>query len=187
MKLKTPLLVLGLFASTGAFAAPIQWADNGHWYEYVSNQVTPQDAFALAQASVFNGMQGYLATITSGGENLFASSNVAQGALAWLGGSDDGNAVNNWTWRNGPEAGQAFTYSSWGSSEPNNCCGGENYVHTNWSGLGLWNDHGGPGNSYQVNGYIVEYSPVPLPSAAPFMLSGVAALMGLARRRKQAI
>lgn len=184
MNLKASALALGLLVSGGAFAAPVQWSGNGHWYEYIGDSVSATEAFANAQAMSYNGLQGYLVTITSAEENSFVAS-LANGNLAWLGGSDSGNAVNQWTWRNGPENGQAFTFSNWWSGEPNNCCGGEDYVHTNWGSLGFWNDHGAPANSGQRNGFVVEYSnPVPVPAAAPLMVSGIMGLLTLARRRK---
>ena len=91
--------------STTALAAPMQWTVNGHWYEYVDASVTWNDAFAAAHAAYFMDMPGYLATVTSGSENYFVSVEVAKGKLAFLGGSDAGAAVNDWTWRNGPEVG----------------------------------------------------------------------------------
>ncbi len=45
----------------------------------------------------------------------------------------------------------------------------------------LWNDHGGPGNAGQVNGYLVEYS-VPAPGAFVLVSFGIG-LLGLSRRR----
>jgi hypothetical protein len=174
--------------SAPAHAAPIQYAANGHWYEFIATPVNWTQAFAAANASTFLGLQGYLATITTAGENTFVASNVASGGLAWLGGSDAGAAVNAWTWRNGPEAGQAFSYTSWGGGEPNNCCGGEDYVHINFGGLGLWNDHGGPGNPGQVNGYIIEYSAngaVPEPMSLALVLSSAALAAAFSRRRRR--
>ena len=181
--------VVGILASAGASAAPIQWVGNGHWYEYVNDPLTAPESFAAAAARSFMGMAGYLATVTSADENRFVSSSVAQGLLAWLGGSDAGAPVNFWTWRVGPEAGQAFTFTSWNPGEPNNCCGGEDYVHTNFGGPGLWNDHGGPGNPGQRNGYVVEYServPPPVPEPASLALLGLGlAGLGLGVRRRK--
>lgn len=178
---------IGLSSVSGAMADPVQWAGNGHWYEFNPEPVTWDVAYAIANSSTFQGMRGYLVTVTSAEENIFVSSDVAGNSLAWLGGSDSGSVnVNDWTWRGGPEAGQAFTFTSWNPGEPNNCCGGEDFVHTNWGGLGLWNDHGGPGNPGQINGFVIEYSaPVPEPETYALILAGLG-LVGFAARRRQA-
>ena len=166
----------------------MQWSGNGHYYLYVGDAVTAESAFSLAAATRFNGLQGYLATITSAGENSFVSHDVAGDQLAWLGGSDSGAAVNDWTWRVGPQAGQAFTFTNWGSGEPNNCCGGEDYIHTNFAGPGLWNDHGSPGNAGQANGYVVEFSAaaVPEPQTCALMLAGLLTAGAIAMHRQRA-
>ena len=58
----------------------------------------------------------------------------------WLGLSD-AESEGNFTWTSGEQ----LTYTAWGSGEPSNCCGGENYVHMvpdvcGWPGGAQWND-----------------------------------------------
>lgn len=187
-------LAAALFAAglvgQAAVAAPVQWTvasgGNDHYYEFVSDLVTWDAALAGAAARTHLGMTGYLATLVDADENRFASATVAGGVLSWISGSDNG-AEGTWTWRAGPEAGLALTYFNWNAGEPNNCCGGENYLQTNWAGATLWNDHGGPGNSGQANGYLVEYSADPgrLPEPASLALV-LAAAGGVAAARRRA-
>lgn len=186
--LSTALLAAGLIAQ--ANAAPVQWTiasgGNDHWYEFIDSNVSWTAAFAAAQGMSHLGMTGYLATVTSAGENRFASVTVAGSVLAWLGASDDGSE-GTFTWRDGPETGQALTYTNWLPGEPNNCCNGENYLQTNFGSAMGWNDHGGPGNSGQINGYLVEFSGtpnnVPEPASLALVMAAGLAGVGVARRR----
>jgi len=188
--LAAALFVTGLMGQA-AVAAPVQWTvasgGNDHYYEFFDDAVTWADALAAAQTKSYLGLTGYLATLTTAGENRFASVTAANSVLAWISGSDDG-AEGKWTWRAGPEAGQALTYFNWFAGEPNNCCNGENFLQTNWGNPAQWNDHGGPGNPGQTNGYLVEYSAAgnTLPEPASLALVMVAALggVGAARRRR---
>jgi hypothetical protein len=54
--------------------------------------------------------------ITSAGEDEFARSLYDGFAL---GAASDAGDEGNFTWRAGPEAGQALTYTAWNHSEPN--------------------------------------------------------------------
>lgn len=168
----------------GAAQAQVLNPSNGHYYQYVQNAVSWDDAVAQASAASFNGWQGYLATVTSNAESNFIFNSVTS-ATVWAGGTDAGTE-GTWRWATGPEAGTVFwqngvtlTYSRWAGGEPNNCCGGEHLLLLNWSGS-AWNDIG-PG---WRSGYVVEYSaPIPEPGTAMLLALGGAALARRTRRR----
>lgn len=102
---------------------------NGHYYEFVPGYQTWKDAKALAQTRSFNGLLGYLATITSQEENDVIFEKLS--ASGWIGASDDYLEINktpispkydqqeptkkktgseaSWHWVTGPEAGTKFT------------------------------------------------------------------------------
>ena len=150
-----------------------------HFYEFVSaGGITWEDAKTAAEQRSYMGMQGYLATITSEGEDEFAKSLIS--GYGWLGGTCDyqyildsnGNRIYNsmneslwnWYWVTGPEAGMKFwdktgnlnAYSKWGSGEPNNN-GNEYYLH--YYQNNTWNDYANDNRS--ISGYIVEYGGMP--------------------------
>lgn len=136
--------------------------DNGHFYQYVDNgsDISWTDAKTDAAALTYGGMSGYLATVTSSAEQTFISSKL--NGEGWFGASDDpaqaGASESHWRWSTGPEAGTEFwygtytptctvgpcapvsgRYNNWSTSEPNNCCGSENYAH--FLNNGKWNDY----------------------------------------------
>jgi hypothetical protein len=77
----------GLAFAASAYAAPAQYVGNSHWYEFIAGNFTWAQAFADAGTKQFNGMTGYLATVTSSGENDFIAG--VNPSLGWLGGSDN--------------------------------------------------------------------------------------------------
>lgn len=161
--------------------SPFTYHANGHFYEYVSGAYTWTDAKTNASGRNLFGLTGYMATITSAGENEFIRQKV--GGDGWVGGTDDVAEINastgaatyanqlgaegNFYWVTGPEAGTRFSagnhnpvaaggsFMNWNAAEPNNWANMENYVQILITGSfpGKWNDL--PNNA--TLGYIVEY------------------------------
>jgi hypothetical protein len=116
----------------------LNYSANGHYYQFISGSFTWQAAKAAAAAKTLYGMQGYLATVTSQGENDFIQQKLQ--ADGWIGASDDYSHINiakgttyyanqtaaegHWFWVTGPEKGTAIsntTYSQYfyyGSNAP---------------------------------------------------------------------
>lgn len=146
----------------------------GHFYEYISALgITWQNAKSAAEARIYYGLKGYLATITSA-EEAKLSGEQAAGA-GWIGGSDAASE-GVWKWVTGPENGTIFwnglangstpNFAFWNTGEPNQA-GDEDYTHVTAPGVGnpgSWNDlsnTGNPSGDYQPKGYIVEYGGTP--------------------------
>lgn len=152
---------------TFALGTQLPNSENGHFYEFVTSpMITWQSARDGADARTFFGLQGYLTTITSAGENAFVASKLA--GQGWMGAADDpaetGGVEGEWEWVAGPEDGSLFcvdggecptdgSYINWAAGEPNNCCGVENHGH--FLADGQWNDY--VFNNSNIAGYVVEY------------------------------
>lgn len=121
------------------------FAGTGHYYEFVSGSLTWAQAKEAAERRTFNGLTGYLATITSAEENAFIVDKTGE-AAAWVGGSDDfqeinlvtdegfddqGDSEGLWHWVTGPEAGTKF----WDNNvqDPRISDGDEGFYYQNWN------------------------------------------------------
>jgi hypothetical protein len=120
---------------------PIQWeftdGGNGHYYEKVLISLPWEEANDYASNQTWLGLSGYLASISTEGENLWLF-NTLSGLDCWLGGyqpegSDEPSG--DWRWSNG----EPWFYSNWGPGEPNDS-GNEDYLQ--FSSAARWNDIG---------------------------------------------
>ena len=175
-------------------AVPIQWTSasggNDHWYDIETNLQNWDAARADATSRVWNGLQGYLVSITSAAENAFILNTFTPSAFGalWTGGTD-AETEGTFVWADSPESttpfyqnGRPTGYDQFVQGEPNDSLGAEDHVEIGFLGF-YWNDR--PGE--QPWGYIVEFggiqtSPVPLPAGGLLLLG---ALGVLAVRRKK--
>lgn len=141
----------------------------GHHYLQSANSLSWPAARDAAAALTYNGLTGYLVTITSAEENSFVTAQ-AGGATAYIAATSEIEYINpllsaedqygsevdargRYHWGAGPEAGVQLTWAPWFPDEPNNLAG-ERCLLTNWNGpTALWND-GGCAPAYR---YIVEF------------------------------
>lgn len=141
----------------------------GHRYLQSTDLLSWPAARDAAAALTYNGLTGYLVTITSAEENAFVTAQ-AGGATAYIAATSEIAYINpllaaedqyasevdargRYHWGAGPEAGVQLTWAPWFPDEPNNLAG-ERCLLTNWNGpTALWND-GGCAPSYR---YVVEF------------------------------
>lgn len=134
---------------------------NGHFYRFVAAPGISQSAAAAAAASfTFDGLTGYLATITSASEQAAVYA-VIGNRSAWVDGND--TAVEGvWRWSSGPEAGQQYasggagvsgSYVNWAGGQPDNA-NNEDCMHFYVHWPNLWNDV--PCSWPSNDGYVVE-------------------------------
>ncbi len=138
---------------TISFANDDYLDSNGHFYEYINDEVNLAKAKAAASAKTYYGLQGYLSTITSAEENSFITDKTS--AIIWLDASDK-ESDGTWKWLSGPESGDELTYFNWASGEPNGGTSENNlmiYPSTHTTLAGKWNDI----ITEKTYRYVVEY------------------------------
>ena len=171
-------LVAIIFSVSTASAQIYQWSvsdgGNGHYFEFVQQQLTWSQANAAAQLRTFNGVNGHLATDTSAAETAFFESHYVvdgEGNLTpgWLGGYQDPSApdfsepAGGWRWITG----EPFTYTNWFPGLPDNSGASQNYIRTQT--FFRWDDFQDVSSNF-TPGYYVEYAPEPA-AALPVCLS----------------
>jgi hypothetical protein len=118
---------------------------NGHLYQRIDQAMKWTGAQALCKSK-----QAHLVTITSQAEDAFVADKlVIPGQhLAWLG-ATDASSEGQWKW----VTGETWQYTDWDGGEPNNSCGGEDYLmmySSNSPRVRKWNDE-------SVNGSCSNY------------------------------
>jgi len=145
----------GYYDSGAVQVQPVLNPANGHYYLVISNSVSWWQALLDARIP-YNGMTGYLATVTSQQENEFITGLLSgTNRYVFLGGTDEINE-GDWTWITG----EPFSFSAWGVDEPDNRNGHENYLLMRGTffggGVGTWSDgYGSQSTHHKV--YIVEW------------------------------
>jgi hypothetical protein len=171
-------------------AAPVAGPD-GHLYRFVAGAYEWPEAAIIAPDMGWydedSGVDfvGQLATIGSEAENTFVAA-LTGGAAAWLGAaSSDGL----WTWRSGPEEGQALDYANWAALPTGSVSAlgaVDEALVINALGPGLWSAAVPSGPQAPRIGFVVEYlpltAPVPEPAPAALLALGLAALAWRRRR-----
>lgn len=205
MKIISTLIVtlLLMVSSVSSQAGNITFnSDNGHYYQLIDfsdlgQRFDWEEAKAYSETLIHDGMQGYLATVTSAAEDTFIWNLGAQGFF--LGAFDNSIEVNGvwehqvWQW----VTGESFSYQNWTDGEPNHWQDGfsgtadnEDYLMYWWEiggNGGWWNDTNIDSSYYEddvINfttaGFVVEYSPTaaasPVPVPATIWLFGSALL-----------
>ena len=133
------------------------FSGNGHYYQLVTGNINWTNAKTAAEASTYEGLTGYLVTITSAAENNFIKNKIATNT--WIGGSDDATHTSNthpaitsggagsdptdglagegtWEWVSGPDNGKTFHCQE--KIEPKadpahpDCTVASGYEYVNW-------------------------------------------------------
>ena len=183
-------VLLAVFASAGT-AQVIQWpvsdGGNGHYFQFVQQQLSWTDANAAANLATYNGVQGHLATDTSAAETAFFVAHYCDGngdlIPGWLGGYQDTTAADfhepagGWRW----VTGEPFTYTNWYPGMPDNSGGAQNYIRSQT--FFRWDDFQNISSNF-APGYYVEF--VPEPSALLPIVLGTMVLRRIRGGRRPA-
>lgn len=184
--------VVSLLWASQTWAKPVQYSGTGHWYEaFVFTDADPTPNWDQAKANAEK-MGGYLATITSEGENDFIYNLIDEDKFwfhsgepgdhytqgPWIGGYQETSATSlteGWKWVNG----DPWSFTNWADGEPNDWRSGEwppvengdqNYLHffnnqyypPSPKWAKTWEDIA-IDNWGRTRGYVVEWDTEPVP------------------------
>lgn len=157
------VLIIVFSLTYSSLSAPVYFSGTGHFYELVQSAVDWSNAETDARTRSFNGVNGYLACVSSAAENDFLVSKIAplmRGSLfqAWVGGyQPDGSdePAGNWTWLSGEQ----WNYSNWADGQPNNDWSGTEHCMVFYTKQSVFGEVGQWGDARQTEQmyYIVEY------------------------------
>lgn len=178
-----------MFFAVAARAAPVQWSSgvggNDHWYEVVTSESVTWTAARSAALALGAGWD--LATVGSAAEHAFVTSllnpSSPQRSHYWLGATDLAQE-GVWQWVDGTP----WSFSLWGTGEPNNAGAAEHYLAYDLRGT-TWVFNDAPDNVGQTfgfaRGFIVERGApsVPEPTTAALVALGLLAAHRGRRRR----
>ncbi|MBU0653994.1 MAG: C-type lectin domain-containing protein [Gammaproteobacteria bacterium] len=138
------------FKNSNVSYTPVIWQQaaggNCHAYAGVNKALSYLPAKADAEASMFNGKMGHLATITSAAENTFIKNAVnSSNNNYWIGAKRTGGATSPFAW----VTGEAFSYTNWMSGQPDNA--GEDALA--WRYDGVWHDVTSSASAF----YVIEF------------------------------
>jgi len=181
------LFVTCTWQTAFADSALVQYSVNGHYYQRFDTSRTWSNARTYCE-----GRGAHLATLTSQGENDFVYQNVGQqGWNIWLGGTDE-NSEGNWEWITG----ETWSYTNWGSGQPDNQSPGQDSLIFWGVAPGQWDDNGLPRGDFPETPFICEWEQQPLKptTAVPTMgewgmiifmiLAGLGSVYYLRRQRR---
>ena len=130
---------------------------NGHYYQIIDDSLSWTEAKSYCES-----IGGYLACITSEGEQNFIESLIEHGGARyyWIGAAD-ATEEGVWSWISG----EPFVYSNWGDTQPDDqyYSEGEDYVaiarnNESWAASGHWNDFSVRGSGVSNSGFVCEWN-----------------------------